>query len=155
MEDTHIGFARPLAILGLAALLVLPSIAGAAGPAGPADADGDGRISYDEHVESAARRVMQALDKDGNGVLSREELPPAQGAATSAGGAVDFSAVDGNGDGQIDLDELKAALHENAQVRFSFDQADSDNDHFLSADELRKPDGEPAISIVPEIHFKF
>jgi hypothetical protein len=36
------------------------------------DADGDGRVSVDEH-EAAARKMFEAMDADGDGHLSKSE----------------------------------------------------------------------------------
>ncbi|MFT4769352.1 MAG: Ca2+-binding EF-hand superfamily protein [Glaciecola sp.] len=89
-----------------------------------ADADGDGELTRDEMlaaVETAGERqakmpqMFDAMDTDGNGVVSQTE---AQDQA--------FQRMDANGDGFVSEDEAKAMHEKRGQRRKSDTRQDSD-----------------------------
>lgn len=58
-------------------LPALPAQAAASGTMAGFDADGDGRITLDEvmrHIEPVVRQGFAALDRNGDGVLSKEDF---------------------------------------------------------------------------------
>jgi Ca2+-binding EF-hand superfamily protein len=143
----------------LAGLFGLVCLAHAAGntPAdsGLIDLDGDKRISYDEFVHSVAVQAMRDMDADKSGKLSRSEVQ-ASGAG-SANGTVqlEFSKIDSNGDGQIDMDELKKPLAEHPQMKKAFQDLDRDKDGYLSGPELNGYDNGSHERVVPQISISF
>jgi Ca2+-binding EF-hand superfamily protein len=102
------------------------------------DADKDGEISAAE-IENASK-ALKALDKNGDGKLSPDELRPAMpegaegGPGRQVGGpgqGVDrMMAMDKNGDGKLSKDELPE------RMQAIFADADTDKDGFLSKAEL-------------------
>jgi Ca2+-binding EF-hand superfamily protein len=112
---------RRASALALALLLAAPPAAGeppardfARAPAdllARFDADGDGRVDEEEYV-AYLMRGFHARDRDGNGVLEGDELPP--GAKPLAAGENEarlrrqFHRQDADGDGRLDARELMA-----------------------------------------------
>ena len=75
------------------------------------DTDGDGRVSRAEYI-AYMLRGFDRLDKDGNGVLEGDELPPGARRVTraeyEASLAAAFERQDTNHDGFLDARELAA-----------------------------------------------
>lgn len=99
------------------------------------DRDGDGVLSKDE-IASAAESLKK-LDRDGDGSLSREELASAGPAAGPPAPRPNtlvkrLEARDKNGDGKWSADELPPVL------RGEFDKLDANNDGFIDQDELKQ-----------------
>lgn len=113
-----------------------PALGKAAGPAMAAlplrmkalDKDGDGKLSKDEFQGPEA--FFDRLDGDSDGKLDARELGRmAQGMTARIG------AMDANGDGKVSKDEFKGQPA-------MFDRLDANGDGFLSKDD--SPDGAPA-----------
>lgn len=121
---------------GCTALLAFGTLAGAAEPR-PLDANGDGVIDF---PEMQARRsdltpeAFNAMDKDGNGQLSRDEMRAAAKERMEARAAERFEKLDTNGDGGLSQQELNAAQQQAAGERFK--KADTDGDGKLSQTEM-------------------
>ena len=122
-----------------------------------------------------ANKVIGAVDTDGDGQLSLDEIEKALGADTTSGtdaASQAFAKLDTNGDGKISADELASALdarkaadassgagpsgvhhHHHAHHASSadlaqqiFGQADANGDGALSADEISSALGQDAQS---------
>jgi Ca2+-binding EF-hand superfamily protein len=94
------------------------------------DKDGDGRISRDE--AAAAPRLAQNFDKidtDHDGYLTPDELKAAHQAMRQA----HWAKVDTDGDGKISLAEAQANAPRLAE---NFDKIDTNHDGFITPDEL-------------------
>jgi len=113
------------------------------------DLDGDKRISYEEFVHSMAVQAIRDMDSDKDGHLSAAEAKQSAAPENTSIPALDFHAIDLNGDGKISLDELKQALGANADVEAIFRRLDIDGDGFLSEAELQGSHG------TPQIRFRF
>ncbi len=76
---------------------------------------------------------FQALDADGDGEVSRDELRAHRQAR--------FAEADADGDGRLDRDEMIAAEHRRAGDRVDrmLARLDTDGDSALSPDEMPKP----------------
>lgn len=121
------------------------------------DSDGSGDLSGEEMADMApppppprdqapdtelADALLSALDADGDGVISSDEL---SSGLASAGSSADsdqvFSALDANEDGTVSLDELTASLappppSQQSSSETLFSQLDTDGDASISASEL-------------------
>jgi Ca2+-binding EF-hand superfamily protein len=106
-QKLHFFFAVTL----LGAAVALPSVSNAA----PSDAP------------AAGHQKLKALDKDGDGKISRAE------AAAAPRLAKRFDAIDANKDGFVTADEMKAARAKAAAVMFK--RIDTDNDGRISKAE--------------------
>ncbi|WMJ71139.1 EF-hand domain-containing protein [Stenotrophomonas sp. 24(2023)] len=76
------------------------------------DADGDGRISQAEYVQWMLY-AFDRMDRNGDGVLTADELPGGKGRAISRAHqqqvlVARFHTQDANGDGYLDARELAA-----------------------------------------------
>jgi Ca2+-binding EF-hand superfamily protein len=118
------------------------------------DLDGDKRISYDEFVHSAATHAMQSMDADKNGTLSRDE---AKAGSARRGGPtpLKLTKIDSNGDGQVDLEELKKPLADHADMKKAFNALDKDRDGYLSGPELSGVDNGTQMRVMPQISIRF
>jgi Ca2+-binding EF-hand superfamily protein len=143
----------------LAGLLGLVCLAHAGGntPAdsGLIDLDGDKRISYEEFVHSAAVQAMREMDTDKNGAISRGEVQASGPRPANGPVPLVFSKIDSNGDGQVDLDELKKPLADSPEMRKAFQDLDKDNDGYLSGPELNGFDNGTHVRVVPQISIEF
>jgi len=76
------------------------------------DANGDGEISADEFTGS--QRMLERLDRDGDGVISKTEIEAlsggarGQGGSSRRGGGLELGTVDKNEDGHVSKAELEA-----------------------------------------------
>lgn len=109
---------------------------GAAGEVKMMDANGDGRISPEEHAAGAAK-MFATMDADKDGKVTAAEMSSAhqrvtgqKAAAGQKSSAEKIQVIDGDGDGV-----LTAAEHE-AGARTMFERMDVDRDGFVSAAEL-------------------
>ena len=95
--------------------------------AGAAQAERSGEARHE-------RMNFEALDTDGNGEISREEM---QAQMESR-----FTGADTDGDGVLSRDELVAAGQKRVEDRVQrmLDRFDEDGDGSLSADEMPRPD---------------
>ncbi|GGE84000.1 hypothetical protein GCM10011317_46540 [Niveispirillum cyanobacteriorum] len=101
-----------------------------AGRLAEADANGDGKITWQEMVDMRAG-VFERLDRDGDGFASSDDSPgmgPGKRLFSDAFGKV--KSADANGDGRISKDEM---LNGPAPL---FEKGDTDGDKVLSAAEL-------------------
>ncbi len=125
---THPG--RALAIT--VPLLILPlAFAGSPEKFEAMDADGDGKISRAEH-RNAAEKMFKQMDKNRDGVVSSKELRAATETTDGTGVAIRerLRKMDRNADGRITDSEHSSASYT------MFSDFDTDNDRFLSAQEL-------------------
>ncbi len=148
---------RPLALGTLVALVTLPALAQPVPGAPPAprpaaggpvaafamvDANGDGRVRFEEVWRFAQARFGEA-DRNGDGALVVEEalalqlMRPPEGAPRAEVNPVRarmvaalFRAVDANSDGRLTLEEIRPALE--AQFR----ALDVNGDRGVTLDEL-------------------
>ena len=124
---------------GAAALLAIGAYAAAAerGPRTQLDTNKDGAIDF---TEMQARRnditieQFNAMDKDGNGQLNREEMRAAAEQRMQARASERFKSLDSNGDGGVSQQELNAAREQAANDRFK--KLDSDGDGKLNEAEM-------------------
>ncbi|EJL02934.1 MULTISPECIES: EF-hand domain-containing protein [Pseudomonas] len=122
------------------------------------DSDGSGDLSSEEIAAMApppppprdqapdtelADALLSALDTDGDGVVSSDELSNGlAGTGTSTNSQQVFSALDTNEDGTVSLDELAASLApppppaQQASGGELFSQLDTDGDGSINASEL-------------------
>jgi hypothetical protein len=104
------------------------------------DADGDGKISPDEHT-AAATRMFDTMDanKDGKVIaaemdaahqklLGKKQVKTAKGEMSAA---EKIKIIDTNGDGMLTQDELSMA------AMAMFEKMDTDQDSFLTKSEIK------------------
>lgn len=125
----------------LSSVAALTLLAGAAhaqmgGPPDP-DADHDGKVTFAEFKASAGTRLMDRLDTDGDGKISKAEYQVlidrmSQFGGTEAGARVSgrWTQDDTDRDGFLTQAEIDAA------AKHRFDEADANHDGWLSKDEL-------------------
>jgi Ca2+-binding EF-hand superfamily protein len=82
------------------------------------DRDGDGKVSFEEYRNAMLRR-FDSRDKNKNGVLEGSEIPRS------------WLADNGSADSRVDLEEY------GAQLESSFAQFDTNKDGQLDLDEVR------------------
>ena len=134
------GFA--LGIAGVCALL-LPSMAVTDNPDArfeAMDADGDGKISPDEHT-AAATRMFDTMDANKDGKVTAAEMDSAhqkllgkkhvKSAKSEMSAAEKIKIIDTNGDGVLTQDELSMA------AMAMFEKMDTDQDSFLTKSEIK------------------
>ena len=129
-------------MLSLAAVFALASTTQAQRPDGPPvlpvqsalDANGDGVISVDEIAQAPA--ALRKLDKNGDGKLTEDEVRPAGGRGGFGGSPEEMvkrmMEFDKNGDGKLSKDELPERMQE------MMERADTNHDGFLTPDELKQ-----------------
>lgn len=122
---------------GATVLLALGALAGAAERA-PADTNKDGSLDF---AEMQARRSditieqFNAMDKDHNGQLSRDEMRAVARERMQARADERFKKLDTNGDGGLSQQELSAAREQAASERFK--KLDINGDGKLTEDEMQ------------------
>lgn len=121
---------------GATALLALAALAGAA-ERKPADTNKDGALDF---AEMQARRgdltieQFNAMDKDHNGLVTREEMRATAKARMDARAAERFKKLDANGDGGVTQAEIDAARKQGEAERFK--KLDTNGDGKLSQAEM-------------------
>ena len=100
------------------------------------DANGDGKISREEHA-AGARKMFEAMDASKDGKVIAAEMDAAHQKMTGKlpsksemSSAEKIKVVDTNGDGVLTAEEHAAGS------RAMFDRMDANKDGFLSPDEL-------------------
>jgi Ca2+-binding EF-hand superfamily protein len=91
------------------------------------DKDGDGKVSKDEFTGPA--QLFERLDANSDGVISREDNPNAP--AAGATGGERFRAMDKNNDGKVSKDEFAGP----AQL---FERLDANSDGFVTMQEVAR-----------------
>ncbi|WP_051930818.1 EF-hand domain-containing protein [Haematobacter missouriensis] len=143
------GAALILATLALPGLAVAQDRPPEQGPRGPhgmfdrLDANGDGRVTWDE-VQAARAAAVAGLDANGDGYLSKEEIVNFRLALAKQRieRQVDelFDRRDANGDGRLGADELLASggFGEGGGMQMTrrlFDRIDTDGDGVVTREE--------------------
>ena len=131
-----------LGIAGVCAF-ALPSVAAADNPDArfeAMDADGDGKISPDEHT-AAATRMFDTMDGNDDGKVTAAEMDVAhqkllgkkhvKSAKGEMSAAEKIKIIDTNGDGLLTQDELSMA------AMAMFEKMDTDRDSFLTKSEIK------------------
>jgi Ca2+-binding EF-hand superfamily protein len=100
------------------------------------DANGDGKVSPDEHAKGA-RRMFETMDANQDGVVTAEEMSAAHEKITGRptiktemSSAEKIKAVDADGDGRLTDEEHAAGS------RKMFDMMDRDKDGYLTEAEV-------------------
>jgi Ca2+-binding EF-hand superfamily protein len=100
------------------------------------DANGDGKISTDEH-EAAAKKMFERMDANKDGIVTTAEMDAAHeqvaGKKTERGemsAADKIKVIDTNGDGQLSAEEHEAG------AKKMFEKMDTDHDGIISKAEL-------------------
>jgi Ca2+-binding EF-hand superfamily protein len=114
-----------------------------------ADTNGDGKVTFEELQAvrpGITKEAYNKLDKNGDGVLSKEDRPePGSGPAQAAPGQKkpnkqDFQKklkeADQNGDGKLSFEEAKTAFPNLTKEKF--DKRDTNGDGFLSKEDRKK-----------------
>lgn len=104
------------------------------------DADGDGKISPDEHT-AAATRMFDTMDANKDGKVTAAEMDAAhqkllgkkhvKSAKGEMSAAEKIKIIDTNGDGMLTQDELSMA------AMAMFEKMDTDQDSFLTKSEIK------------------
>ena len=93
------------------------------------DTNKDGKITADE-IAAEQRRMLAAVDVDGDGAVSVEEFRRRGQLLMSVGATSMFDMLDTNGDGKITIDELTAPS------RRWFGRYDANKDGGIEASEM-------------------
>ena len=104
-----------------------------------ADTDGDGKVTRKEArvaMPHAPEELIGRLDRNGDGVLSAEDLQGKSGPKGRPEALHALRKADTNGDGVISRKEFKTALPQVPEARF--DALDANGDGLLSKPELPK-----------------
>ena len=94
-------------------------------------------LSAEAQPRDGERFDFEAIDLDGNGLITPEEL--------AAQAEARFGRADANGDGLLSMEELAAAMAarreaaRDERMARRFEAMDADGDGFLSAEELAPP----------------
>jgi Ca2+-binding EF-hand superfamily protein len=122
---------------GVPALLALAALAGAAERGPPADTNKDGTIDFTEmqaRQPGVTIEQFNAIDKDHNGQITREEMRAAGKERMEARAGERFKKLDANSDGGVTQAELDAARKQGEAERFK--KLDTNGDGKLSQAEM-------------------
>jgi len=125
------------AAAGVTAMLALAAMAGAAERRPPADANKDGALDFAEMQTRRGDLTIEqfnAMDKDHNGLVTREEMRAAGKERMDARAAERFKKLDANGDGGVTQAEIDAARQKGEAERFK--KLDTNGDGKLSQAEM-------------------
>ena len=123
--------------------LALPSVTLAENPDArfeAMDANGDGKVSPDEHAAAAAR-MFEKMDANGDGKVTATEMDTARqkvlaekgfrGKKSEMSSADKIKTIDTNGDGVLTADEHAAG------AKMMFDKMDTNDDSYLTKAEIQ------------------
>ncbi|MDX6766328.1 MAG: hypothetical protein SFU85_06015 [Candidatus Methylacidiphilales bacterium] len=136
---------KPLILFILLSGIGLARDAACAGEtARKADSNGDGLLDRKEWIAFLGEDLFSRMDRDGDGVVSRQEASRHAGLGVVRGlerpqVELGFDQVDRNRDGKITPMELRKALARQKNVEVVFDDYDIDNDLHLQKWELKEP----------------
>ncbi|SDW83205.1 Ca2+-binding protein, EF-hand superfamily [Lutibacter oricola] len=103
------------------------------------DQDGDGLISKSEASEARGGRLAEnfsLLDSNSDGFIDADELNNASKKNRKTGNSKELiKVIDANKDNK--LDELEVAASENLKIKNNFKKIDEDSDGFLTEEELQ------------------
>ena len=97
-----------------------------------ADADGDGRVSREEFADFMIEQVFVNYDRNGNGFVTQAEY--LDGGGTLEG----FRKINRSGSGKITLSEAKASKLIRDRMTLPFDEADVNDNGYVTWDEFQK-----------------
>ncbi len=97
-----------------------------------ADADGDGRVSREEFADFMIEQVFINYDRNGNGFVTQAEY--LDGGGTLEG----FRKINRSGSGKITLPEAKASKLIWDRMTLPFDEADVNDNGYVTWDEFQK-----------------
>ncbi|MBX7258580.1 MAG: EF-hand domain-containing protein [Candidatus Hydrogenedentes bacterium] len=100
-----------------------------------ADANSDGRVTLEElktQIPGITQERFAVLDRNGDGALSLEDRPTAEGAQRLA---ARFQKADTNNDQKLSMDEAQKAFPRMDEERFK--KADADGDSALTVQEIQ------------------
>jgi len=115
-------FIGTLSIATLATAAAFACGEGKGGPGARIDTNGDGKVTLAES-QAAAKTRFDALDKNKNGAVTKDELPNGRGERL-------FEHADANKDGKVTLAEMQAKAKEH------FASRDANHDNVLTKDEM-------------------
>jgi EF hand domain-containing protein len=139
-EMTSIKLSRSVAAIAATLGFAVPAIAFANNPDArfeSMDANGDGKVSPDEH-SAAAARMFEKMDTNADGKVTAAEMTAAhqnmtgkKAAKGEMSAAEKIKVIDTNGDGVLTADEHAAG------ARTMFEKMDADQDSYLTKAEIK------------------
>lgn len=136
-------------LLACAGFAVAADPAAKARPPAALDHAGQPGLSLDGFSNLGVRQVLQALDRNADGSISRAEVEAANGGGPADAPALEFDAVDTDRDGHLSPDEIGRAIRNHPATSAAFKAGDVDGDGLLSGAE------QAAGKIVPQFQIHF